>query len=74
MLDKVKSFLRDNGYEYHEEEERIVVDCGGQDYNYVSLVGKISEQIEEWTYYDMMRIHIIIDTGFETIIFKLREE
>ena len=60
MLDKVKEFLKSNDYEYFTDGDSIVVDCGGQDFKYVSLVESIYEHIEVWTYEMLMNIKIVL--------------
>ena len=74
-MESIRRFLNKHDYEFHEDRNGdIVVDCGGQDYNYWQLVKLIYEHIEEWTYEQMLEISIRIDIPYETITFMKRKE
>lgn len=67
MISKVENLLKNNGYEFEKGGDAIIVDCEGCDYDYVRLINLINDNIEEWTYEDMIIRKVEIDLPMETV-------
>lgn len=67
MIDKVKELLRSNGFEFEEDGDAIIIECCGCDYDFIRLISLINDNVEEWTYEDMIIKKVEIDCSFETV-------
>ena len=76
MRNIIRNFLDDNGFEYEENVLRIIVDCGGNAFDFIRLIQLISAEIESWTYEDLAtfedekNVKIDIDCAYETVRFN----
>ena len=66
----LKVLFEQKGIEYEENNNSFIVDCGGNDSEFIRTINLINEYIEEWTYELELPLNIKIDTAYEKIIIK----
>lgn len=72
MKETIKDVLNEKDLKFYTNENgHIVVDCSGNDYNFLKTINLINEMIEEWTYDAMSILKIEIACGFKTVTFKI---
>lgn len=66
----LKALFQQKGIEYEENCNSFIVDCGGNDSEFIRTINLINEYIEEWTYELELPLNIKIDTAYEKIIIE----
>ena len=66
----LKVLLTEKGIDFEEDRNSFIIDCGGNDSDYVKMINLINSRIETWTYELELALNIKIDTAFEKIIIE----
>jgi len=66
----LKVLFQQKGIEYEKNDNSFIVDCGGNDSEFIRMINLINEYIEEWTYELELSLNIKIDTAYEKIIIE----
>ena len=69
-----KRLLRQNGIDFEEDRNSFVIDCAGNDSDFIKMTNLVNRKIETWTYDLELVLNIKIDTGYEKIIIEYWEE
>lgn len=68
-----KVLFEQENISYEEDRNSFIIDCGGNDCDFVRMIGLINSKIETWTYELELLLNIKIDTGYEKIIIEYWE-
>ena len=70
----LKVFFKQKNIDYEEDRNSFIVDCGGNDSEFIKMISLINRYIETWTYDLELTLNIKIDTGYEKIIIEYWKE
>ncbi|WP_296875576.1 hypothetical protein [uncultured Methanobrevibacter sp.] len=70
----LKTILNENGISFEEDRNSFIIDCGGNDSDFIKMVGIINDRMETWTYDLNLTLNIKIDTGYEKIVIEYWQE
>lgn len=70
----LKTVFQQKGISYEEDRNSFIIDCGGNDYEFIRMISFINRYIEKWTYDLELCLNIKIDTGYEKIIIEYWSE
>ncbi len=70
----LKTVLREQNISFEEDRNSFVIDCAGNDYNFLKVISIINERMEKWTYDLHLILNIKIDTGYEKVIIEYWED
>ena len=70
----LKRLLRGRGIDFEEDRNSFIIDCGGNDSDFIKMISIINQKIETWTYDLHLTLNIKIDTGYEKIIIEYWED
>lgn len=70
----IKTILNEQGIDYTEDRNSFIIDCGGNDMDFIKMINIISTRMETWTYELELCLNIKIDTGYEKITIKYWED
>ena len=70
----LKRLLKNNGIDFEEDRNTFIIDCAGNDTDFIKMISIINRKIETWTYELHMTLNIKIDTRYEKIIIEYWEE
>ena len=66
----LKVFFQQKNISYEEDRNSFIVDCGGNDSEFIRTIFLINQYIETWTYDLELALNIKIDTRYEKIIIE----
>lgn len=66
----LKVLLKQEKINYEEDGNRFIIDCGGNDSEFIRMFSIINKRIETWTYDLHLALTIKIDTAYEKIIIE----
>lgn len=69
----LKTILEDENIDFMEDRNSFIIDCAGNDADFIKMFSIINEKIETWTYELELCLNIKIDTGYERIIIEYWE-
>lgn len=69
----LKTILKEQGFDFEEDRNSFIIDCGGNDGDFIRMIELINRRIETWTYELELCLNIKIDTGYEKIIIEYWE-
>lgn len=69
----LKTILNEQNASYLEDGNSFIVECGGNDLDFIRMNNFINENIESWTYHLELCLNIKIDTAYERIIIEYWE-
>ena len=70
----LKTILREQGIDYTEDGNCFIVDCAGNDSQFIKMTSIINKRIETWTYELELHLNIKIDTAYEKVIIEYLED
>ena len=70
----LKRLLKQNGIDFEEDRNSFIIDCAGNDSDFIKMIALVNRKIETWTYDLELVLNIKIDTGYEKIIIEYWEE
>ena len=70
----LKTVFKQRGISYEEDRNSFIVDCAGNDSEFIKMISLINRYIEKWTYDLELTLNIKIDTGYEKIIIEYWRE
>ena len=70
----LKTIFKQKCIEYEENRNSFIIDCGGNDSEFIKIISLINRYIETWTYELELTLNIKIDTGYEKIIIEYWEK
>ena len=70
----LKVFFQQKNISYEEDRNSFIIDCGGNDIEFIRMISLINRYIETWTYDLELALNIKIDTGYEKIIIEYWED
>lgn len=70
----LKTMLKEQGIDYTEDGNSFIIDCAGNDSNFIKMISIIHKRIETWTYDLHLTLNIKIDTAYEKIIIEYWED
>ena len=70
----LKRLLKQENIDFEEDRNSFIIDCGGNDYDFIKMVGIVNKHIKTWTYELELLLNIKIDTGYERIIIEYWED
>lgn len=70
----LKTILREQGIAFEEDRNTFIIDCAGNDSEFIKMMSIINKRIETWTYELHLTLNIKIDTGYEKIIIEYWED
>ena len=70
----LKRLLKQNNIDFEEDRNRFIIDCAGNDSDFIKMINLVNRKIETWTYDLHMTLNIKIDTGYEKIIIEYWKE
>ncbi|MBR0369727.1 MAG: hypothetical protein IJH63_03245 [Methanobrevibacter sp.] len=69
----LKTILKEQGIDFEEDRNTFIIDCAGNDSDFIKMISIINNKIETWTYELSLCLNIKIDTGYERIIIEYWE-
>lgn len=66
----LKVLFKQENISYEEDRNSFIIDCGGNDSDFLRMISLIKSRIETWTYELHLTLNIKIDTGYEKIIIE----
>jgi hypothetical protein len=70
----LKRLLKQENIDFEENRNSFIIDCSGNDYDFIKMVNLVNNRIETWTYELELVLNIKIDTGYERIIIEYWED
>ena len=70
----LKTLFKQENIDYEEDRNSFIIDCGGNDSDFIKMVNLVNRKIETWTYDLNLALNIKIDTGYEKIIIEYWED
>ena len=70
----LKRLLKQENIDFKQDRNSFIIDCGGNDYDFINMVGIVNKHMETWTYELDLVLSIKIDTGYERIIIEYWED
>ena len=70
----LKRLLKQNNIDFEEDRNSFIIDCGGNDSDFIKMINFVNRKIETWTYDLHLTLNIKIDTGYEKIIIEYWKE
>lgn len=69
----LKTIFEQENISYLEDGNSFIVDCAGNDGEFIRMISLINKKIETWTYWLNLCLNIKIDTAYERIIIEYWE-
>ena len=70
----LKTLFKQENIDYEEDRNSFIIDCGGNDSEFIKMINLVNRKIETWTYDLNLVLNIKIDTGYEKIIIEYWED
>ena len=70
----LRTLLEQEGIDYEIKGNSFVIDCGGNDSDFIRMINIISNKMEDWCYHMELSLNIKIDTAYERIVIELCED
>jgi len=70
----LKVLFQQKNISYEEDRNSFIIDCGGNDSEFIKMISLINRYIETWTYDLELTLNIKIDTGYEKIVIEYWKE